>query len=130
MQDLREREQHSLGELLSQLVSQIEQLLAGHLRLLRQELTTDGKQIALQSIGLVGGGILAILGVAFLGVALLNALSTQMPDYWAALIVALVFISVGGLLAFLSMRRIGKIDPTNRTREETQETIAWLTRKR
>lgn len=127
---MREREQYSLSELLSQLVSQIEQLLSGHLRLLRQELTTDGKQLALQSIGLISGGILAILGVAFLGVALLNALATSMPDYWAALIVALVFLGVGGLLAFLSVRRIGKIDPTNRTREETQETIAWLTRKR
>jgi hypothetical protein len=132
--DLREmheaRTQTSLADLLSQLISQVEHLMAAHLRLLRRELATDGKKMIMQSAGLAGGAVLAILGVAFLGVAALNALATVIPDYWAAFVVALVFLLGGGLLAFLSLNRMSKIDPTNRTREETQETIAWLTRKR
>jgi hypothetical protein len=38
--------QPNLGDLLAQLVLQIEELLSAHLRLARQELTADGKRMA------------------------------------------------------------------------------------
>jgi uncharacterized membrane protein YqjE len=127
---LEVEERISLGGLLSELVSQVEQLMSAHLRLLREELTTDGRKMAVQSMGLVGGAVLAVLGLAFLGVAALAGLALVLPGWAAALIVAAVFLLGGGALAYLSLQQLRRIDPTNRTREETQETLAWLTRRR
>ncbi|AGY58335.1 phage holin family protein [Gloeobacter kilaueensis] len=119
----------NVGSLLSQLIAQMEQLLAAHLRLAYQEMVSDGKQFAVQSVGIAAGGILAILGLAFIGVTLMHALEIWLAPWLASLIVAVVFLGGGGLLALLSLRRIQNIEPAIRTREETQETIAWLTRK-
>jgi len=127
---LEVEERISLGGLLSELVSQVEQLMSAHLRLLREELTTDGRKMAVQSMGLVVGAVLAVLGLAFLGVAALAGLALVLPGWAAALIVAAVFLLGGGVLAYLSLQQLRRIDPTNRTREETQETLAWLTRRR
>ena len=121
--------QTNLGALLSQLISQIETLMSAHLRLARQEPAADGKKLVTQSVGIVLGGVLAFLGIIFLGVALIFGIAVWVDTWLAALIVALVFLAAGGVLAYLGTRRITKIDPVGRTREETQETIAWLTRK-
>ncbi|UFP94234.1 phage holin family protein [Gloeobacter morelensis] len=126
---MQRQSEANLGLLMGQLVSQVEQLLSAHLRLARQELAADGKQFATQSGGIVIGGILAVLGVAFVGLALIRGLEIWLAPWLAALIVAALFLGGGGLIALSSVQRLGKIDQLGRTREETQETIAWLTRK-
>jgi acid stress-induced BolA-like protein IbaG/YrbA len=125
-----ELQKASLTELLVQLVQQVEQLLAAHLRLAREEITQDGKRFAVQSVGAVLGGILAIQGVAFIGFAIYKALTLWLLGWAAALIVALCFLIGGVALAFVSIKKMSKVATPDRTIEETQETLAWLTRKR
>jgi hypothetical protein len=125
-----ELQKASLTELLVQLVQQVEQLLAAHLRLAREEITQDGKRFAVQSAGAVLGGILAIQGVAFIGLSIYKALTLWLLGWAAALIVALLFLIGGFALAFVSIKKMSKVATPDRTIEETQETLAWLTRKR
>ncbi len=119
----------NLGSLLGQLVLQIEELLSAHLRLVREELTADGKRMAAQSVGVATGAIMALLGLVFVGIALMEGLKGWLPAWAAALAVAVGLLGGGGLLAFSSLKRLGKINPVDRTRINTQETVQWLTRK-
>jgi drug/metabolite transporter (DMT)-like permease len=119
----------NLGSLLGQLVLQIEELLSAHLRLVREELTADGKRMAAQSVGVATGAIMALLGLVFVGIALMEALKGWLPAWAAALAVAVGLLGGGGLLAFSSLKRLGKINPVDRTRINTQETVQWLTRR-
>jgi len=119
----------NLGSLLAQLVVQIEELLSAHLRLVREELAADGKRMAAQSVGVATGALIAILGLVFVGIALMERLKEWLPAWAAALTVAVVMLGGGGLLAFSSLKRLGKINPVDRTRINTQETIQWLTHK-
>jgi Putative Actinobacterial Holin-X, holin superfamily III len=125
-----ELQKASLTELLVQLVQQVEQLLAAHLRLAREEITQDGKRFAAQSAGAVLGGILAIQGVAFIGFSIYKALTLWLLGWAAALIVALFFLIGGFALAFVSIKKMSKVATPDRTIEETQETLAWLTRNK
>jgi Putative Actinobacterial Holin-X, holin superfamily III len=125
-----ELQKASLTELLVQLVQQVEQLLAAHLRLAREEITQDSKRFAVQSAGAILGGILAIQGVAFIGLSIYKALTLWLLGWAAALIVALFFLIGGFALAFVSIKKMSKVATPDRTIEETQETLAWLTRKR
>lgn len=126
-----ELQKASLSELLVQLVQQIEQLLSAHLRLARQELIEDGKRFAAQSVGVVLGGILALQGIAFLGLSGYKAISLWIPGWGAALVVALLYLLGGAVLAYLSIRQLSKTSlSAERTLEETKETITWLTQKR
>jgi Putative Actinobacterial Holin-X, holin superfamily III len=119
----------NLGSLLGQLVLQIEELLSAHLRLVREELTSDGKRMAVQSAGVAGGAVLALLGFAFVCIALMEGLKGWLPAWAAALTVAVVLLGGGGLLALTSLKRLRKINPVDRTRINTQETVQWLTRR-
>ncbi|MGA7932963.1 MAG: phage holin family protein [Kovacikia sp.] len=119
----------NLGSLLAQLVVQIEELLSAHLRLVREELAADGKRMAAQSVGVATGALIAILGMVFVGIALMEGLKGWLPAWAAALTVAVGMLGGGGLLAFSSLKRLGKINPVDRTRINTQETVQWLTRR-
>jgi hypothetical protein len=119
----------NLGSLLAQLVVQIEELLSAHLRLVREELAADGKRMAAQSVGVATGALIAILGMVFVGIALMEGLKGWLPAWAAALTVAVGMLGAGGLLVFSSLKRLGKINPVDRTRINTQETVQWLTRR-
>ena len=119
----------NLGSLLGQLVLQIEELLSAHLRLVREELTADGKRMAAQSVGIATGALMALLGLVFVGIAIMEGLKGWLPAWAAALTVAMAMLGGGGLLAFSSLKRLGKINPVDRTRINTQETVQWLTRR-
>jgi drug/metabolite transporter (DMT)-like permease len=121
--------QPNLGDLLAQLVLQIEELLSAHLRLVREELTADGKRMAAQSVGIVTGVVMALLGIVFIGIALMEVLKVWLPSWAAAFVVAVGLLSGGSLLAFFSLKRLGKINPVDRTAVNTKETVLWLTRR-
>jgi drug/metabolite transporter (DMT)-like permease len=121
--------QPNLGDLLAQLVLQIEELLSAHLRLVREELTADGKRMAAQSVGIVTGVVMALLGIVFIGIALMEVLKVWLPSWAAAFVVAVGLLSGGSVLAFFSLKRLSKINPVDRTAVNTKETVLWLTRR-
>jgi uncharacterized membrane protein YqjE len=116
----------SLSELLTQLVSQIEHLLKAHLRLAREEITADGRNLAVRAGGLVFAGILGIIALVFLGVAMVEGLTFWLAPWLAALLVSLFFFALCSLIGYQSLQKLRKTELTHHTQQETQETIAWL----
>jgi predicted phage tail protein len=119
----------SLRELIAELVGQFELLVTQHIQLARQEFTVDGRKLAVQAGGLVLGLLLLVLGLAFVGVALLVLLQMLVPLWAAAGLVALLFLGGGGLITVGSLRQLTQ-RPKGRALEEAQETLAWLMRKK
>lgn len=127
---MQKQQDTGLGELLADLAGQVEHLVSQHVKLARQEFTADGQKLVVQGVGIAFGLLLAVLGLAFVGVALMAGLQIWLAPWAAALLVAVFYLGAGGLIAISSIRRISELNPTGRTREEVQETLAWLTRKK
>jgi Putative Actinobacterial Holin-X, holin superfamily III len=119
----------SVNELLVQFVNQTERLFTAHIRLAREEISADGRRFAVQAVGLILAGVLGIIGILFLGMAAMAGLMLVVNPWQAALLVALTFFGICGLIAYQSLQQLQRIDPTNRTLAETQETLTWFKRK-
>jgi predicted phage tail protein len=126
---MEKSQESSLKVLIKDLVLQFEVLFTQHVQLVRQEMVVDGRKLAVQAGGLVLGLLLVILGLAFVGVALLVGLQLVLPTWAAAILVAVLFLSGGGLITVGSIRNLTQ-RPKGRALEEAQETISWLMRKK
>jgi uncharacterized membrane protein YqjE len=91
----------SVGELVERMSEQVSRLVCDELQLAQAELQYKGKKAGL-GVGLFGGaGVIALYGVACLVAAAVLGLTNVVPDWLAALIVALVlFVIAGGAVIF------------------------------
>lgn len=126
---MEKSQESSLKVLIKDLVFQFEVLFTQHVQLVRQEMVVDGRKLAVQAGGLVLGLLLVVLGLAFVGVALLVSLQLVLPTWAAAILVAVLFLSGGGLITVGSIRNLTQ-RPKGRALEEAQETLSWLMRKK
>jgi predicted phage tail protein len=126
---MEKSQESSLKVLIKDLVLQFEVLFTQHVQLVRQEMVVDGRKLAVQAGGLVLGLLLVVLGLAFVGVALLVGLQLVLPTWAAAILVAALFLLGGGLITVGSIRNLTQ-RPKGRALEEAQETISWLMRKK
>lgn len=120
----------SLGDLVSQLMREIGDLITAHISLAKAELKQEVSKAG-QGAGLLGGGAAAALVAAvMLAMAAAWGLAEIMAPGWAFLIVAVVV----GALAVISMmagrRRMQEVDPVPReTLVEIEKDKEWLTRQ-
>ncbi|MBC7882121.1 MAG: phage holin family protein [Anaerolineae bacterium] len=126
---MEKSQESSLKVLIKDLVLQFEVLFTQHVQLVRQEMVVDGRKLAVQAGGLVLGLLLVVLGLAFVGVALLVSLQLVLPTWAAAILVAVLFLVGGGLITVGSIRNLTQ-RPKGRALEEAQETLSWLMRKK
>jgi ABC-type Na+ efflux pump permease subunit len=126
---MEKSQESSLKVLIKDLVLQFEVLFTQHVQLVRQEMVVDGRKLAVQAGGLVLGLLLVVLGLAFVGVALLVGLQLVLPTWAAAILVAALFLLGGGFITVGSIRNLTQ-RPKGRALEEAQETISWLMRKK
>jgi len=122
----------SIGELLKQLSNDTATLVKQEMALARAELTQQGKRAG-KGAGLVGAGGLFGLGAfgAFTA-ALIALLATAIDHVWlAALIVALVYGAIAGVLALQGKNKIQEATPpAPQTVETVKEDVQWAkTRK-
>lgn len=116
----RTNQEPSLGTLLGNLVGDLQDLIRGEFRLARQEIADEARAAGMAAGLMAGAGVLALVGLIFVGLTVTYALTRVVPDWAAALIVAVVLL-VGALALFLSGRqRLTHLDPVPR------ETIASL----
>lgn len=96
-----------VGRILSDLAENTQTLLRQQVELVRAETTEKISEEARskgRAVGLlVGGGIFALLGLAFLGIMLIFGLQAWfgLSAWLAALIVTLLYFAIGGLLAYV-----------------------------
>src|ERR671916_2331935 len=128
-EDLRER---PIADLVKQLAGQTSTLVRQEIDLARAELTEKG-QTAGKGAGLLGGAaVVGLLAAGALTACLILALSELIPDWLAALVVALVFGAVAAALALQGRNRIRDAAPAvpEQTVETVKEDVEWAKTRR
>jgi hypothetical protein len=104
-------ENASTGELIGQLTEQITTLVRNEARLAQAEVTQKAKRLGVGA-GLFGGaGLFAFFGVAVLVAAAVLALAAVLPDWLAAVIVAVVLFAIAGVLALVGKKDVEQAAP-------------------
>ncbi len=123
--ELRER---PIGELLKQLSEETSTLVRQELELAKAEMAEKGKQAGL-GVGMFGGaGIVGFLALGALTTCFIAALAPAVDHVWlAALIVAVVYAAIAGVLALTGKTRIKQAVPPvpEQTQDSVKEDIEW-----
>lgn len=116
-----------VGELLRELSEQTTTLVRQELELAKLELTEKGKRAGIGA-GMVGGaGVVGLYAVGALTACLILVLATAMTGWLAALIVAVVYGAVAGLLALSGKSKVQQAVPPvpEQATESVKEDVQW-----
>jgi hypothetical protein len=118
----KERTQASVGDLIGDVTRDVSTLVRKEIELAKAELREEASQAG-KAGGMFGGAALAgFLTVLFVSYALWWGLSNVMDQGWAALIVAVIWAAVGGILlanARTKMRQLRQVLP--RTKQTARQ---------
>ncbi len=89
----------SLGELLGNVATDLQELVQGEVRLARSELDQKLHQIILAAIWLLGGALVAFAGLVVILQGVAAALALVLPTWAASLIIGVLIVVVGALFA-------------------------------
>lgn len=120
MNNVSGAEERSIGALISEVLQDIRLLFGQEIKLAKKELSEKVSAVASSIVTIAIGAVLATGGLFVLMAALVLVLDLFMPAWVAALVLALVFLGVGGLVAFLGIQKIRK---TNYLPERTVKTV-------
>jgi predicted lipid-binding transport protein (Tim44 family) len=116
-----------IGELLKQLSQETTTLVRQELELAKAEMAQKGKRAGLGA-GMFGGAAgAALLGLGALSGAAIAALDTAMALWLAALIVALIWLAVAGVLALTGKSKVQQATPPvpEQTQRSVKEDVEW-----
>jgi len=123
--DLRER---PTGDLLKQLSDQSTTLVRQEIELAKLEFREKGKKAG-QGAGMFGGaGLFGLYAVGALTATIILALATFLPGWVAALIVAVVYGAIAGILALRGRSQVKEATPPmpEQAVETTKEDVRWV----
>jgi uncharacterized membrane protein YqjE len=118
----------STGDLVSRLANEATALVRQEVELAKAELAEKGKQAG-KGAGMFGGaGVVGFFAFGALTACLILALDTAMPTWLAALIVAVVYGAIAGVLALTGKRKVQEAGPPvpEQTVESVKEDVQWL----
>jgi predicted lipid-binding transport protein (Tim44 family) len=117
----------SVPQLLKQLSEQTQTLVRQELDLAKAEMTEKGKKAGLGA-GLFGGaGVMGLFAFGALTACFIALLATAMDTWLAALIVAVVYAAIAGVLALRGKREINQATPVapEQTVDTVKEDVEW-----
>ncbi len=119
--------QPSTGQLVTQLSTELSDLVRGELALAKAEVTQSAKHAGI-GVGLFGGaGVLALYGVGALVAAAILALALVVEAWLAALIVAVVLFVVAGIFALVGKKQVsGATPPVEKTAANLKADVETL----
>ena len=117
----------SVADLVKQLSDQTATLVRQELDLAKAELTAKGKKAGLGAGVFGGAGVSGLYAVGALTACVILALSTAMDGWLAALIVAVVYGAVAGVLALIGKNKVKEGAPPvpEQTVESVKEDVQW-----
>jgi membrane protein len=101
----------SISELLQQLTEQTTRLAQKEIELAKTEMAIKGKRLGVGAGAFSAAGVLALLALAALTAAAILALATAVEDWLAALIVAVVYLLVAGVLSLFGRSKVEAATP-------------------
>ncbi len=115
MTDIRDKTSHDghqpTAELVRQATEQMSRLVRDELALARTEMAAKGKRAGMGAGMLGSAGVTALFGIAALLVTAGLALDRVMPNWLAALIVALALLASAGLMALAGRAAVKRAGP-------------------
>jgi uncharacterized membrane protein len=121
------RPEPSVGELLTALARSTGTLVQQELQLAKTEVTGKARAAARDVGAIQAGGALAHAGVLTLVAALVVGLSSLVPVWASALVVGVIFTSLGYVLLRRGMRSFDRIDAVPRqTVQAIKEDRLWM----
>ena len=123
--DLRDR---PIGELLKELANETTTLVKQELELAKAEMREKGRKAG-PGIGMMGAaGVAALLALGALTAFLILVLDGIMPNWLAALIVALLWAAVAGALYYMGRERVEEAGTPvpKETAESIKEDVEWV----
>ena len=124
---MAEVDDRPVGELLRELSEQTSTLVRQELELAKLELTEKGKRAGI-GVGMFGGaGALGLYGLGALTAAVILLLATAMTGWLAALIVAVGYGVIAGVLALTGKTKVQQAIPPvpQQTTESVKEDVQW-----
>lgn len=120
-------ERRSVGELVTEVTSDLSRLMRQELELAKAELKQEAGKAGKAGALLSGAGVAGLLVCVLLSFALVYALAEVMPPGWAALIVAGLWAVAGAVLFLSGRRRMREVSPLPRQTVDTlKEDARWL----
>jgi hypothetical protein len=117
----------SIGGLIGQVAGDVSKLFRQEVALAKAELKEEAAKAGKAGGMLAGAGFAGYMVAVLLSLALVFALGAVMPLGWAALIVAVVWAVIGGVLYAVGRKRLGSVDPVPRQTVETlKEDAQWV----
>lgn len=117
----------SVGHLLGQVAGDLSKLFRQEVALAKAELKEEAAKAGKAGGMLAGAGFAGYMVTVLLSLALVFALGAVMPLGWAALIVAVLWGIVGGVLYVVGRKRMKDVDPVPRQTVETlREEAQWV----
>jgi uncharacterized membrane protein YqjE len=122
--DLRDR---PIGDLLRQLSQETTTLVRQELELAKAEMAEKGKRAGVGAGMFGGAGAAALLGLGALTAAAIAGLDEALPLWLAALILALLWLAIAGVLALQGRNKVQAATPPvpEQTQESMKEDVAW-----
>jgi uncharacterized membrane protein YqjE len=122
--DLRER---PAGELLKELSDHTTTLVRQEIELAKAELGEKGKKAGLGAGMFGGAGLFGVFAFAALTTCIVVALDSAMPLWLAALIVAVVYGAIAGVLALQGRNKVQEAGPPvpEQATESVKEDVQW-----
>jgi hypothetical protein len=120
--------QKPIAELGSDLARQMTALVHHEIELAKAEMTEKGKRAGVGAGMFGGAGVLAVFAFGCVTACFVAALQLAMPVWLAALIVAVVYLAIAGLLALMGRGQISRATPPLPAKavESTREDVEWL----
>lgn len=100
-----------MGALVHDMTQQMSTLVRDEIRLAQAEMTQKGKRAGIGLGMFSAAGLLAFFGLAALITTVILALAHALPDWLAALIVAVVLFAVAGVVALLGKKNVQQATP-------------------
>lgn len=122
-------EELSIGELVAMASSSASQLLKAEMELAKKELKDDAIKAALGSVLFALVGLIGGLVVILLSIALAYGFVAMGVWHWLAfIIVAVIYVALGGLLGLIGYLRMRRISGAPRTRKTIKDDLSMLRR--
>ncbi len=116
-----------VGELMRELSEQTTTLVRQELELAKLELTEKGKRAGIGAGMFGGAGVVGLYAVGALTAGLILALATAVTSWLAAVIVAVVYAAVAGVLALSGKSKVQQAVPPvpEQATESVKEDVQW-----
>lgn len=118
--------ERSFADVLHDIVGNIQEIVRSEVRLAKAEFSEEARKARPAGLSMAVGAVLGLCAIVFALLAAVYGLSTVMPNWAAALVVAVA----SGLIAALAIRaglsQFRRIDPTpDKTIRSLKENVEW-----